>query len=57
VIIDTNAVLTGTLAPERFKVVAGWYFQIFNSISNFKLSQLASRDIGNIHEPLDPPAS
>jgi hypothetical protein len=56
-IIDANAVLTGTLPLERFKVVAWWYFQIFNSMRNLKLSQLAPRDIGNVHKPLDPLAS
>jgi hypothetical protein len=30
-IVDTNAILAGTIALERFKVIAGWDPQIIES--------------------------
>jgi len=48
-IVDANAVLTGTITLERFKVVSGRHSQIFKSISDLKLSKLTSRNISNIY--------
>jgi len=49
-IVDTNAVLTRTITFERFKIIAGRRPQIINSTSDFKLSELASCNPGNIYE-------
>jgi len=49
-IVDANAVLTGTIAFECFKMVAGWNLQIIKAISDFELSQFAPRDFSNIHK-------
>ena len=52
-IIDTNAVLTRTIALERFKMIARRHPQIIKSTSDFKLPELASCSLGNIHELAD----
>ena len=49
-IIDTNAVLTGTITPECFKVIAGWYPQIIKSTSDLDLSKLTPCNLSNIRE-------
>jgi len=49
-IVDSNAVLTRTIALECFKMIAGWNLQIFKPISNFKLSEFSSCNLGNVHE-------
>lgn len=49
-IVDTNAVLTGTITLECFKVIAGWYLQIFKSTGDLDLSELTPCHLGDIHE-------
>jgi hypothetical protein len=49
-IVDADAVLTRTIAFERFKMIAGWNPQVIKPISDFELSQFAPRDFSNIHE-------
>ena len=49
-IVDSNAVLARTIAFECFKMIAGWNFQVFKPISNFKLSEFAPCNLGNVHE-------
>ena len=49
-IIDTNAVLTGTITLECFKVIAGWHPQIIKSTSDLELSKLTPCNLSNIHE-------
>jgi len=52
-IINTNAVLAGTVTIERFKMIAGRNFQVINSISDLKLSELTSCNVCNIYKSLD----
>ncbi len=47
-IIDANAVLTGTTAFERLKVIAGWNPQILKTIGDFELPEFSSGDLANI---------
>jgi hypothetical protein len=47
-IINANAVLTGTTAFERLKVIAQWNSQILKAISDFELPEFSSGDPGNI---------
>jgi hypothetical protein len=49
-IIDTNAVLTETITPECFKVIAGWYHQITKSTSDLELSKFTPCNLSNVHE-------
>jgi len=49
-IVDTNAVLTGTITLECFKVIAGWYPQIIKSTSDLELSKLTPRNFSDVHE-------
>lgn len=51
-IIDANAVLTGTIALERLKVIPGRNFQILKTISDFELSEFSPGNLGNIHKSL-----
>jgi hypothetical protein len=55
-IVDTNAVLTGTITLECFKVIAGWNLQIIKSTSDLELSKLTPCNLGNVHELPDTPA-
>jgi hypothetical protein len=55
-IVDTNAVLTGTIILERFKVIAGWHPQIIKPTSDLELSKLAPCNLGYVHKLLDTPA-
>ena len=55
-IIDTDAVLTGTIILERFKMIAGRHPQILKSAGDLKLSKLTPCNLGNIHELPDMPA-
>jgi hypothetical protein len=55
-IIDTDAVLTGTIILECFKVIAGWHLQIIKSAGDLDLSQLTPCDLSNIRELLNTPA-
>jgi hypothetical protein len=52
-VVDTNALLTRTLALERFKMIAGWYSQIIKSGGDFKLSKLAPCHLSHVYEPPD----
>jgi len=47
-IIDANAVLTGTITLKCFKMIAGWHPQIIKPVSDFKLSQFSPRDFCNV---------
>jgi len=50
-IVDTNAVLAGTIAFECFDSISGWYSQIIQPVGNLDLSQLPSCHIFDIHKP------
>ena len=47
-IIDANAILTGTIAFEGLKVIAGWNVQILKAISDFELPEFSPGNLGNI---------
>jgi hypothetical protein len=49
-IVDTNAVLTGTITLECFKVIARWHPQIIKSTGDLKLSELTPRHFSEVHE-------
>jgi len=49
-IVDTNAVLTGTITLERFKVIAGWHSQIIKSTGDLELSKLTPCNLSDVHE-------
>ena len=49
-IVNTNAVLTGTITLECFKLISGWHSQIIKSASDLKLSKLSSRNLSDVHE-------
>jgi hypothetical protein len=55
-IIDTDTVLTGTVALECFKMIAGRHPQVIKPTGDFKLPEFTPRDLGDIDEPLDTPA-
>jgi hypothetical protein len=50
-VVDTNAVLTCTIALKRFKVITGRYPQIIKSSGNLKLSKLAPCHLSHVYEP------
>ena len=50
-LVDTNAVLAGTVAFECLKPIAGRYLQIIQATGNLELSQFPSRDRFYVHEP------
>ena len=50
--VNPNAVLAGTITFECLKVISGWDSQIFNTISDFKLSQFTPCNILNIYKLL-----
>jgi len=49
-IIDANTVLTGTIAFERLKMIAGWNSQILKAICDFELPEFSPGNLGNIHK-------
>ena len=49
-VVDTNAVLTGTITLECFKVIAGWYPQIIKLTSDLELSKLAPCNLSDVYE-------
>jgi hypothetical protein len=51
-IVDTNAVLPGTVAFEHLKTISGWHSQIIYPASDLELSQLASCNRRYIHKAL-----
>jgi len=55
-IVDTNAVLTGTITLECFKVIAGWHPQIIKLTGDLDLSKLTPRHLSDIHKLPDTPA-
>jgi hypothetical protein len=55
-IVDTNAVLTGTITLERFKVIAGWHPQIIKSTGDLDLSKFTPCHLSDVHELPDRPA-
>jgi hypothetical protein len=52
-IVDTNAVLTGTITLECFKVIAGGHLQIIKSTSDLELSKLTPRHFSDVRELSD----
>ena len=54
--VYANAVLTGTITLECFKVIAGWHPQIIKSTSDLELSKLTPCNLSNIRELPDTPA-
>lgn len=52
-IVNTNAVLAGTVASKCFKTVSGWHSQIIQPVCNLELSQLPSSHIFNVHKTPD----
>jgi len=52
-IVDTNAILTCSVAFECFKAISGRYLQVIQSAGNFKLPQLPPSYRSNIHESSD----
>jgi len=55
-IINANAVLTGTIALERLKMIPGWNPQILKAIGDFELPEFSPGNLGNIRKLLDTPA-
>jgi hypothetical protein len=53
-IVDTNAVLAGTVAFESFKAISGRNPQIVQPAGNFELPQLPSCNRGDICKSLHP---
>jgi hypothetical protein len=51
-VVDTNAVLTGTITFECFQSISGWYSHILNPPGKFKLSELPSHYRRDIQETL-----
>ena len=49
-IVDTNAVLTGTITLECFKVIAGWHPQIIKSTGDLDLSKLTPCHLSDVYE-------
>jgi hypothetical protein len=49
-IVDTNAVLTGTITLECFKVIAGGHPQIIKSTGDLELSELTPCHLSDVHE-------
>jgi len=49
-VIDANAVLTGTTAFERLKVIAEWNSQVLKAIGDFELPEFSPGNYGNIHK-------
>jgi hypothetical protein len=50
-IVDTNAVLAGSVTSQRLKAIPGWHPQVLQSAGNLQLSQLSTRHHGNIRKP------
>jgi hypothetical protein len=55
-VIDANAVLTGTTAFERLKVIAGWNSQVLKAVSDFELPEFSPGNPGNIRKLFYSPA-
>jgi len=51
--VDTDAVLSGSIALQRFQPIAGRYSQILEIRGNFKLSQLPAGNCGDPRKSLD----
>jgi hypothetical protein len=49
-IVDPNAVLTGTITLECFKVIAGWHPQIIKPTGDLDLSKLKPCNLSDVHE-------
>jgi len=52
-IIDSNAVLAGTVALKHFEAVAGRHPQVIQLIGDLNLSQLAPRHCRDVHKSPD----
>ena len=51
--VYSDAVLSGSIALERFQPITGRYSQILKICSNFKLSQFPAGNIGDVRKSLD----
>jgi len=49
-IVDANAVLTGTITPECFEMIAWRHLQVIESNRDIELAKFASRNLANIRE-------
>jgi hypothetical protein len=47
-VIDTNTVLTGTVAPKQFKAVTGRHAQILDATTLVDHTKLSERDVLNV---------
>jgi hypothetical protein len=52
-LVDSNTVLTGPIASQYFKPVAGWHPKVVKTASDLQLPQLTARNSLDIREPLD----
>lgn len=52
-IVDPDAVLTGTVTPECFEAIAWWDAEVLQPPRDFELAQLASRRRLDAHEAPD----
>jgi hypothetical protein len=52
-IINAYAVLIGTIALERLKVIAGWNLQILKAIRDFQLPEFSTGNLDNIRKFVD----
>jgi hypothetical protein len=50
-IIDPDAVLSDTIAFERFQMIPGWHSQIIEPAGDLKLSQFAPRHLSDVYKP------
>jgi hypothetical protein len=51
--VNTDAVLPGSIALERFQSITGRYSQILEICRNFKLSQFPAGNCGDARKSLD----
>jgi len=47
-VIDTNTVLTGTIAPEQFEAVTGRHAQILDATALVDHAKFSERDVLNV---------
>lgn len=52
--VNSNAVLSGSIALERFQPITGRHSQIFKVCGNFELSQFPAGNFGDACKSLDP---
>jgi len=52
-VVDSDAMLSSTTAPECFQSVARWDAKIFQVCCDFELAEFSSGDALDVHELLD----